>query len=290
MRSTRLSRIKGNAVEHLYHWQGEVEDFSEALAEVKTTRTYAGAGGDYEVSSRRDYESRLRECGVLGQDTDLRQVPELVAVTQAHWHCSGANACTFAAYLSERRPEYGWETYVVMDAADNRGLVSTISSLTQQRLPVPEVEVISVILPELTEEAELVALLTRLSGFADWDVKEIGSEDDPDLGDLVRLGLRAAVEFDHWAEVLGFGQFAAQPATRLAPFTELAIRAKPPERPRRTQRAYMADINIDGLDQVEFGTWWHDTKEERRRRLSTSQDLRGKAKATFSVRKSEWID
>jgi hypothetical protein len=271
----------------VYQWSGEVADIAEILEVGTPTLRYSGNGGDFEVFSRQDYESAFKEQGALTGTEQLATNPALLAAAQAHWHSSGANACTFAAYLSDRRGEFGWETYVLGGEVDARDLAATISALAQARLPDPEVEVLSVLLPDLSEEAELAALLARLSRLADWEIVETGTEEDPKLGDLVRLGLRAAVEFNHWAEILGFGQFASQPNTRLAPFTELAIRAKPPDRPRRNHRAYMADIWVDKA-QVDFGRWWHETEEERKARLTADQDLRGKAKSTFSLRNSEW--
>ena len=120
-----------------------------------------------------------------------------------------------------------------------------------------------------------------LSRRAEWDVHaEALSDDSPEDG-AARLGVRVAVEFDHWSEVLGFGEFALQPNTRLAPFTELAIRAKAPPRPRRSHRAYMADIAVD-VEQVEFGSWWHETKREPAARLAPDQDTRGKAQRSVS--------
>ena len=145
------------------------------------------------------------------------------------------------------------------------------------------------LMPELDEEARLAALLARLGGLSDWDVRVQGEDADEELGAVVRLGVRAAVEFDHWSEVLGFGCFAAQANTRLAPFTEMAMLAKPPKRHRLNQRAYMADIDI-GFDRDRVREWWRRTEEDRLRRLAQRQELRGKAKVTFSLLSSVWGD
>jgi hypothetical protein len=149
------------------------------------------------------------------------------------------------------------------------------------------IEVVSVLLPELDDEALLGATLARLAGLTEWDVRQLGEETDDALGPIVRLGVRAAVEFDHWSEVLGFGCFAAQANTRLAPFTELAIRAKPPKTRRPNQRAYMADIDM-GFERDQVREWWRETQEDRLRRLGAAQEYRGKAKVTFSLRQGAW--
>jgi hypothetical protein len=73
----------------------------------------------------------------------------------------------------------------------------------------------------------------------------------------------------------------------LAPFTELAIRVKEPPRPRRSHRPYMADIEMD-LDNIEFGSWWHDTKRQRAERLGAAQDARAKGRVTFALEERAW--
>jgi hypothetical protein len=230
----------------------------------------------------------MRASGLLGETEELATQPAMAAAAQAHWHATGSTGCTFAAFLSERREEYGWETHVVYGSSDARDLASAVSKIFDERREVPEVEVVSVLLPELDDEALLSRLLVRLAGLADWDVRSQGLERDKMLGSLVRLAVRATVDFDHWSEVLGFGNFAAQANTRLAPFTEMAIRAKPPKRHRLNQRAYMADIDLD-FDRDKVRTWWRQTGEDRLRRLAAAQDLRGKAKVTFSLRESTWL-
>ncbi len=269
-------------------WQGSTADpgFAAAMA-VQPTDSYTGSAGVFPFANRDDYQTAMRSAGVLSPDAALVGEPLLAAAAQAHWHLAGANACTFATFLSARRDEFGWETHVITGAADARELAHEVASLWEHQLRVPEVEVVSFLLPELDDEAGVADLLARLGGLTDWEVRREGQETDEQLGEIVRLGVRAAVEFEHWSEALGFGRLPAQPSTRLAPFTEIAIRAKPPKRPRRDQRTYMADIELDS-DDAEVGPWWHATVEERARRLVATQDLRGKARVTFSLREQVW--
>jgi len=268
-------------------WHGPTDRASAALEQLQIGGTCQGREELIALASRADYEAALRAAGELGEREPIAASPLLAAAAQAHWHSLGSNGCTFASFLSERRLEYGWETHVVHGSSEPRELATAAAEIFAERREEPEVEVVSVLLPEVDDEALLAALLARLSGLWDWDVRVQGEETDADLGSIVRLGVRAAVEFEHWSEVLGFGCFAAQVNTRAAPFTEMAIRAKPPKRHRVNQRAYMADIDT-GFERDQVREWWRQTEEDRLRRLAPSQNLRGKAKVSFSLLASLW--
>jgi hypothetical protein len=268
-------------------WQGSTADIASAIKRLEITDSCEARDEAIPLACRADYAAAMRTAGLIAEEGELAKHPLLAAAAQAHWHGIGSTGCTFAAFLSERRDEYGWETHVVSGSSDARDLAYAIAEIVDRRQVEPEVEVVSVLLPELDDEALLSAVLVRLAGRADWDVHLQGREIDEELGSLVRLGVRTAVEFDHWSEVLGFGCFAAQANTRLAPFTEMAIRAKPPKRHRPNQRAYMADIDT-GFERDQVRAWWQATKDDRSRRLPAGQDLRGKARVTFSLRESAW--
>lgn len=268
-------------------WQDPSDGASAAFERLQISGTRQGREGSIPLALRNDYEATLRAASELGEREPIAASPLLAAAAQAHWHSLGSSGCTFAAFLSGRRLEYGWETYVIHGSSEPRELATAAAEIFAERREGPEVEVVSVLLPEVDDEALLAALLTRLGGLSDWDVRVHGEETDADLGPIVRLGVRAGVEFDHWSEVLGFGCFAAQINTRAAPFTEMAIRAKPPKRHRVNQRAYMADIDT-GFERDQVRAWWRRTEEDRLRRLAPGQDLRGKAKVSFSLLAAHW--
>lgn len=271
-----------------HRWRGTLAELAEAEAHLEASGSYSGRGGTYPNHTRSDFEVAARAAKLLDPTTPLSDAPDLVAVAQAYWHASGANACTFAAYLSDQRIEYGWDTYVFTESSVSSDTVLEVASSVRPSLVEPDVEVVSVLLPRLDDERELARLLARLNGLADWEIEDGGLEEDEHLGVVRGLGLRVAVEFDHWSEVLGFGQFATQPNTRLAPFTELAIRAKGPKKPRRDRRSFMANIDIE-RESTDVGEWWHETKRERHDRLAEAQEFRGKARSTFSIREDIWI-
>ena len=277
-----------------YHWTDEPGDYADELSKLIPTSGYEVNGTAFAVPTRDDYQTALVDAGALGADEQIAFNPELAAAVQAHWHAGGHNACVFAAHLSATRANSGWETYVLdnRSGSDDPGvgpeeIADATTELCRPWLVAPEVEVISVIMPLLDDPVALARLLWRLGSLPNWNLRERGIENVAGLGKVMLVGVRAKVELDHWAEVLGFGRFAGQANTRLAPFTELAIRAKEPPRPRRNKRAYMADIEM-ALDNIEFGQWWHETKRQRAERLGAEQDARAKARVTFALDQAAW--
>lgn len=272
----------------LHRWAGEPSDFGDALAGLLATGRYSVEGRTFEIPTAEDYEQALQQAGAISADGRIVDHPDMVAVAQAHWHAGGHNGCVFATALSETRIDSGWETHVLQCPIENpASIAEAINTLCRPRIAAPEVEVVSVLMPCVDDAQTLARIVSRLGTLEHWDVRELAVEDVEDIGPVVLLSVRAEVELGHWAEVLGFGHFAGQGNTRLAPFTELAIRVKEPSRPRRNQRAYMADIEMD-LDNVEFGEWWHDTVRQRAERLGAAQDARAKGRVTFAIEQAEW--
>jgi hypothetical protein len=271
-------------------WRGEIEDYGKAFDVLAISDSYTGLeDAEFPLPTRDAYEEAMRAGGELGREVALRDDPVLAAAVQAHWHAAGPNACEFARHISAHRADHGWSTVVITDIAEPREIADQISAQVRPRIEDPDLEVVSVLLPQLDDEIVLAKAIARLGGMADWQLRGEAGDDQARTGALVRLGLRVAVEFDHWSEVLGFGRFSAQANTRLAPFTEFAVRAKAPERPRRDQRAFMAHIPV-ALDKPEFGDWWNRTRDDRRRRLRADQDLQGKAKVTFAITRDAWAE
>lgn len=263
----------------VHEWPGEAADISPALTTLRASGAYVVDGTRFEVPTREDYRTALATAGLPATGT-LEDDPYLAAAIQAHWHAGGYNACVFAVNLSATRAASGWETYVLA-GGHPRERAEHIAAICSERLPVPEVQVVSALLPRTDAAADVRGLVRHLGSLSDWRLDELGHVDSPQ-GPAELLGLRAKVELDHWAEVLGFGRFAGQANTRLAPFTELAIRAKEPRRPRRSRRAYMADIEM-GIDNVEMREWWHDTEHARAARLGQEGEPRAKARVTFAL-------
>ena len=272
-----------------FRWNEEVSGYAAVLDGVTPSQRLTVEGTRFDVPTRADYEAALRQAGVLGAGEGWVERPELVAAVQAHWHAGGDDPCVFAQYMSTRRDVHGWETFVLADHGSVAADADAVDELTTERVAAPEAEVVSVLLPHGDSPAYLAGLLARLALLDAWEVCDEGAEDDPELGRLVRLGLRVKVEFGYGSEVLGFGPYAGLAYSRQAPFTELAIRAKPPRKPRRDKRAFMAHVDIfPPLDNPDMKEWWDRTEQNRRGRLGERHDARGKARVVFALPGEEW--
>ncbi len=272
-----------------FTWIGQVDDHPE-LAAVRPTGEHRVLGQRFAVAGAADYEVALREAGVLAPDRPLAADPRLVAAVQAHWHAEGNNACVFASHMSEFREVNGWETVVLASRGAIDRDAAALSNVVMPRLIAPEVEVISVLLPHVVALPDLAALLRRLGELPAWSLTDEGEEDDPQHGRIARIGLRVEVEFAFLSEVLGFGPFGVFGATRRAPFSELAIRAKPPTKRPRDKRAFVAHYRIPGLTNYDTNLWWQQTKSNRAARLGPDHDERAKARVTLALPKGMWME
>jgi hypothetical protein len=275
---------------NFFHWDGTPLLGADVLATTACGHAVELESGELlERPGRDDYEQVLRDLGWLGEAEVLTNRPDLVAAAQAHWHSQRGNSCIFSAYLSLERVDHGWETIVVLEAGPAKDLADGLEEVVAPRLAAPATEIVSVVLPNLDDPSELASLVGHLGDLPDWTAVEIGDEVDEQEGALVKVGLRRGVELDYQSEVLGFGCHQGAARTRLAPFTELAVRAKPPPRPKSHGRAVMADIRLP-VSGSTMGEWGTETAKLRREMLGEGHDQRGKAKVTFVLPKTAWQD
>lgn len=270
-------------------WIGETA-YHAALSAVRPSGEHRVLGQRFAIPNASDYEAALREAGALPIDRPLAAEPPLVAAAQAHWHADGNSACVFASHMSAFRDENGWETIVLAPRGTPAADAEALAVLVMPRLLAPEVEVVSVLLPHLVALGDLAALIGRLEQLPAWSLTDEGEEDDPEHGRVVRLGVRVEVEFGFLSEVLGFGPFSVFGATRRAPFSELAIRAKPPTKRPRDRRAFVAHYKIPGLTNYDTSVWWQQTKSNRTARLGPDHDERAKARVTVALPKAMWTE
>ncbi|MEA2188180.1 MAG: hypothetical protein QOK16_3191 [Solirubrobacteraceae bacterium] len=267
-----------------YRWSGEIAPFVPVFECLRPSSSYravlGGVPHDFEVATRADYEAVLRASGSLPDGAALEDNPELVALVQAHWHAAGNNGCHFAMHLSEHRQRFGWETWVMDDRDSPAATADAIADTAESRLEPVEVDVLSFVLPHVETPRALGDVVRLLGARPGWNLVENA---EPRSGDLALLGLSVGIDLGHWSEILGFGLGAPLAHTRRAPFTELAIRAKPPRRARPNHRAYMADVPLN-QDSATIKLWGDETKRCRAERLGDEQDALGKARVTTVVR------
>lgn len=266
-----------------YRWDGEIAPFATVFEGLRPSGSYravlGGVPHDFEVATRADYEAVLRASESLPDGAALEDYPALVAVVQAHWHAAGNNGCHFAMHLSEHRGRFGWETWVMDDRGSSAATADAIADMAEQCREPVEVDVLSFVLPHVATPHALGDVVRLLGARRGWKLVENA---DPRNGDLALLGLSVAIGLGHWSEILGFGLGAPLAHTRRAPFTELAIRAKPPRKARQNHRANMADVPLN-QDSATIKLWGDKTERCRAERLGDEQDARGKARVTTVV-------
>ncbi len=179
-----------------YEWTGEPSDLGGPLSRLVSSGAYVVADTAFDIPTREDYRTALAAARLPPEGAALEDEPDLVAAVQAHWHAAAYNACVFAENLSGTRAESGWESYVLAPAGQPDEIALAIATICVERLPVPEVQVVSVLMPRLDDPRELVRFLRRLGSLPDWRLDELDRVSS-ELGDIVLLGLRAKVELDH---------------------------------------------------------------------------------------------
>lgn len=277
-------------------WDRDDNGFADVLNDVAPTLVYRVRHQVFRVPSRSDYEQAFLRAGLLEPGSDIESVAEFVAAAQSDWHAGGHNACTFAAYMSANRSEVGWQDFVLPRGADAAADAAAVLDVLGPTYQAPEAEVVSVVLPHVTTVDEVAALIRELVRHEAWSVIDNGIEDDPELGELVRLGVSVDLgicyspEFDFMSEVLMFGPIPTFGRTRWAPFFEIAVRVKPPRKRPPDRRAFMAHVVIPGLGTSEMRDWFRQTEAQRAARLGSDQEERAKSRVAVALPRSVWED
>jgi hypothetical protein len=146
----------------VHEWTGEPSDLGRELAQLASSDEYIVEGTTFEVPTREDYRTVLARAGLPKGGVALEDSPDLVAAVQAHWHAAGHNACVFAEALSATRAETGWESYVLNATSQPDYLADRIAEICVERLPVPEVQVVSALMPHLDDGCALAQVLRGL--------------------------------------------------------------------------------------------------------------------------------
>ena len=267
-------------------------DFSAAR---KSTVIHDERGRPMRFPNRRDYVEHLVQIGAAADENALVANAELSESVYLDWLKRGQVGCVFAQLLGRPRPRRQLRTVVI---GQSSGPTSTedralqISAAVQQSVAEPEVEGLTVLLPNVVDPEPLVRLLHSLSALPDWT-----TEREWPWRRLIIVGLRVSIENGVWAEVLGLGPFQFLPPTRQSPITSLEIRTK-------TERAKYGKINPEILAShlADIPTYGFLTNEKHRRLftkftpalrhriLGGSEDQRAKAGVTFAVPAVMWYD
>lgn len=252
----------------------------------------------WKFSSYEDYLNHLVRHGVVIDEPELLNRPDLVTAIQADWHQKGQNGCNFARLLSRDAPGHGWATVVVPGgtARWDPDVLYSLGEKVRDAVADPAYTALSVIFPEVREPQTLVSLVHRLAELPDWSM-ETDFIPASTFGDdqLVRVMLRVRL---NWEEViswvLGFGPFDFLPVTRRAPFTEIALAVKPKGAPARSPYlnadpglAHLADLPLD-VPAATFDKLLDSTASRKRILLGGVENPAAKARVTFAVPTELW--
>ncbi len=262
--------------------------------------TITQEGKEWVYPVRQDYINHLIARGHIENESDMINQPDLIIAIQRHWHGLGQTGCKFAQILSKDPQKYGWHMEVVNGTSKNgvsSSILNQIERVVCSAIHDRQIEMISLVFPEVTTPEALVSLLYSLEQLPDWSITTIkGLEQVSSSDSTVYISLRVILNNKgvlSW--VLGFGPFHFLAITRLSPFTELAIRVKPykPDMPFRElnndpMTAHLADVPIS-VGSETFEQLWINTKLASGRIRANSDPLKAKAKVTFPIPASMWL-
>lgn len=185
--------------------------------------------------------------------------------------------CGFAALAAKDPARYGWVQKIV--EAD----YTVIELEIRKAIADASVTTLSLILPDVTTEQDLVRLVDELQLCPSVILEQkIFFEDTLCLGFRVKVG-------NNLSWISGFGNFEFFPPTRRTPFTEIAFRVKP--RPdyewvmKKTPVGviHLADLDMLGLPKLIFEKLWNTSLKNTARIIGHKPDLKSAAKTTFAL-------
>jgi hypothetical protein len=189
--------------------------------------------GGYSFPNRQDYLARDDRGPSAGQ----LDAATIVAI-QRDWHMRGQNGCVFAMHAARMLGPRQWRHAVYAGELD----VETIRRDLADAVEDPANQILSLLFPAATTVASIDALVAAACQIGCYDVT--GADDGPGVIQLrYRLG-----SAESW--IVGFAPLDSLPATRRAPFAELAIRTKVksavghPELNGDVTQAHVADVDL----------------------------------------------
>ena len=243
---------------------------------------------------RPDYIRQLKERGLVTGETDFIASDKLTLAVYLDWLRRPQVGCVFAQILARPIHRAGLRTVIVRGASsdgDHSELATQIADLVEDSVNDPKNEALSVLLPEILDIETLARLVWELGKRSKWSFEK----DRLWRKTLVLIGLRVEIAAGVLAEALGMGPFDIFPPTRQCPITTLEIRTKAEgatwRRILRVHRAaHLAGIPVGHIltkaeIRVRFKTF---TPRLRKRILGGTNDLRAKARVTYSIPAAIW--
>lgn len=251
-------------------------------------------GARLRFPTREDYIRQLVEHGLIVDAAGFVDNDHLTEAVYLDWLRRRQVGCVFAQLLARPANRTRVRTVVVRGASGTGNpseLAIQIDRLVGESVNNASDEALSVLMPQILDAGKLAHLVWELCNRPRWDI-EI---EHPWRGTLVLIGLRVEIASGIVAETLGMGPFSIFPTTRQCPITTLEIRTKT-IRKKRSQvsetrlAAHLADIDVDDiLTSVQFQAKSKIyTPLLKKRILGDVEDMRAKAKITYSIPAAIW--
>jgi hypothetical protein len=245
---------------------------------------------------RQDYISHLQRVGLIDSETTFNRNDKLVETVYLDWLTRGQVGCIFAQLLGRPRSRRKLRIVVFSTNAasfeDTAETARLVSDAVSHAVRAKEIEALTILLPAITSIDNLARFVVTLGNLPGWRFESLLP-----WRSLVRVGLRAHIEGDAWAEILGTGPFPQFfPATRQSPITSLEIRTKTRRGvfskvwPRKYIALHAAQIPAeDFIGGRSFSRLFDDlTPKLRLRMLGGESDERAKAAVTFAIPTAVW--
>jgi adenylate cyclase class IV len=189
--------------------------------------------GGYTFPTREDYLARY----AAGRSVEGLSAETIVTI-QRDWHMRGQNGCVFAMHAARNLSNQQWRYEVLFDHQD----VDLIRGVITRAVADPHNDVLSLVFPQ-------VATAVQVQGLVCAALKAGCHLAEDVAGEAGVVALRYRLDgADSW--VVGFAPLDDLPATRRAPFAELAIRTKPKSHPAHPDlnddedQAHLADVQL----------------------------------------------
>jgi hypothetical protein len=188
--------------------------------------------GGYTFPTRDDYLTYYARDGFVD---DLSE--ETIIAIQRDWHTRGQNGCVFAMHGARKLSAEQWRYEVHRNPVDPDKVRQAIASAVAD----PANEILSLLFPVVEHANQLSHLVGIILTAGCHQAGDPAAE--PELVAL-RYQICGA---ESW--IVGFAPTPSLPATRRAPFAELAIRTKPKSGPTHPElnndmaQAHLADVD-----------------------------------------------
>ncbi len=222
---------------------------------------------------------------------------------QNTWHKRGQQGCVFASFLANpNKPAHSiWKKHVISGKLEASS-IQQIKELVEKACTDKDTQVLSIILPDMKEEADLKLFISLLFNYyPNIEMDFIHKRDK----DHTHVQIKIPIEEGIHSWMLGFINLEISPKTRKPPFAEIVIPTKSKQYLMEQYQRYalnkpnidsiprlddeksvhLADIQIEGITEIteEDNKLWDATSKKKKAKLEGDDDRRAKGKVSFTV-------